>query len=351
MRTWKIDKRRSGRRVRACGRRARPRSRRSQMKPGHDRVPPHREPSPYMSAAEIQTGLNTLDPEARGVEDRRIDSVRGRKAPGVVRRRVSGPQYAITHTRTLEYMIVTKGTGTLVTGGTLIPPTIDSDPYPNTDPNATIRSAVGVTGGLARKVGPGDVDRQPARHAALAEPDRRRRSSTSRLPFRTSTLRQASSGLKWPALRSNRSCRADVAARRERVGESEGRSPSVKTIEACSGPEPPTGCSSLALVVACPDPYRGTRCRAGAGRRRCRPAGRTPVGSGPTDGVHDRRPRLDVQLAERVAELVDPQQPPPVVILVEAMVEKHRAARPPTRRHSPPIGRSRLSAQRSWMPL
>ena len=52
---------------------------------------------------------------------------------------------------------MTKGTGTLVTGGTLIPPTIDSDPYPNSDPNATIRSAVGVTGGLARKVGPGDV--------------------------------------------------------------------------------------------------------------------------------------------------------------------------------------------------
>ena len=45
----------------------------------------------------------------------------------MVRRRVSGPQYAITHTRTLEYMIVLRGSGTLVTGGTLIPPTIDSD--------------------------------------------------------------------------------------------------------------------------------------------------------------------------------------------------------------------------------
>ena len=33
-----------------------------------------------------------------------------------------------------------------MTGGTLIPPTIDSDLYP-----------VGVTGGLERKVGPGDV--------------------------------------------------------------------------------------------------------------------------------------------------------------------------------------------------
>jgi hypothetical protein len=68
-----------------------------------------------------------------------------------------GPQYAITHPRTVEYIIVTKGTATLVTGGTLIPPTIDSDPYPNANPNATIRSEIGVTGGLARKIGPGDV--------------------------------------------------------------------------------------------------------------------------------------------------------------------------------------------------
>ena len=129
----------------------------AQNKPGHDRVPPYREPSPYMSASEIQTALNALDPKL--VASRTGGSIpfAAGKAPGVVRRRMSGPQYAITHTRTLEYIIVTKGSGTLVTGGTLIPPTIDTDPYPNTDPNATIRSAAGVAGGLARKVGPGDV--------------------------------------------------------------------------------------------------------------------------------------------------------------------------------------------------
>jgi hypothetical protein len=110
-----------------------------------------------MSATEIQAGLDALDPKL--VASRTGGSVpfaQG-KAPGVVRRRVKGPQYAITHTRSVEYMIVTKGTATLVTGGTLVPPTIDSDPYPNTDPNATIRSEVGVTGGLARRIGPGDV--------------------------------------------------------------------------------------------------------------------------------------------------------------------------------------------------
>ena len=129
----------------------------STLKPGHDRVPPYRDPSPYMSAADIQAALAKLDP-AR-VASRTGGSIEFApgKAPGVARRRVTGPQYAITHPRTLEYIIFTKGTGTMVTGGTLIPPTIDSDPYPNSNPNATIRSDVGVKGGLERKIGPGDV--------------------------------------------------------------------------------------------------------------------------------------------------------------------------------------------------
>jgi len=127
------------------------------MKPGHERVPPLRAPSPYMNAADIQTALNALDPKL--VASRTggcVPSAEG-EAPGVIRRRVTGPQYAITHTRDLEYMIVTKGTATMVTGGTLIAPTTDSDPYPNADPNAIIRSEIGVNGGLARRIGPGDV--------------------------------------------------------------------------------------------------------------------------------------------------------------------------------------------------
>jgi hypothetical protein len=127
------------------------------IKPGHDRVPPYREPSAYMSQADIAAGLNRLDPKLVASRTGGAIDFAKDKAPGVVRRRMRGPQYAITHTRTVEYMIVTKGTATLVTGGTLIPPTIDSDPYPNTNPNATIRSEVGVKGGLARKIGPGDV--------------------------------------------------------------------------------------------------------------------------------------------------------------------------------------------------
>jgi len=127
------------------------------VKPGHDRVPPYREPSPYMTQADIRAALDKLDPKLVASRTGGAVEFAHGKAPGVVRRRMRGPQYAITHPRTLEYMIVTKGTATLITGGTLIPPTIDSDPYPNADPNATIRSAVGVKDGLARKIGPGDV--------------------------------------------------------------------------------------------------------------------------------------------------------------------------------------------------
>src|SRR5207253_3790570 len=64
--------------------------------PGHDRVPPFREPSPYMNQADIQSALNRLDPKL--IASRTggaIDFAKG-KAVGVVRRRMRGPQYAIT---------------------------------------------------------------------------------------------------------------------------------------------------------------------------------------------------------------------------------------------------------------
>jgi hypothetical protein len=122
----------------------------------HMKVPPARVPSIYMSAADIQAGLDQLDPKAIATPTGGAVNI-GQGVNCVVRRRVAGPQYAITHTRDLEYLIITKGGGTMVTGGTLIPPTIDSDIYPNPNPNATIRSASGIKGGLARKVAVGDV--------------------------------------------------------------------------------------------------------------------------------------------------------------------------------------------------
>jgi hypothetical protein len=122
----------------------------------HMRVPPARVPAPYLSAADIQTGLDRIDPKVVASQTGGSVSV-GQGLNCVIRRRVTGPQYAITHTRDMEYLVITKGGGTMVTGGTLIPPTIDSDIYPNPNPNATIRSASGIKGGLARKIGVGDV--------------------------------------------------------------------------------------------------------------------------------------------------------------------------------------------------
>jgi len=122
----------------------------------HMKVPPARVPSVYLSAADIEAGLDKIDPKLIASPTGGAVNV-GKDLHCVVRRRVTGPQYAITHTRDMEYLVITKGSGTLVTGGTLTPPTIDSDIYPNANPNATIRSATGITGGLARKIGVGDV--------------------------------------------------------------------------------------------------------------------------------------------------------------------------------------------------
>lgn len=122
----------------------------------HTKVPPPHGPSPYLSAAEIQSVLNGLDPKVlSSPAGGSVDFAKG--IEGVVRRRIDQPQYAIVHTHNLEYIIMLRGTGIMVTGGTLIPPTIDSDIYPKPGPDAIVRSMKGIEGGLERKVGPGDI--------------------------------------------------------------------------------------------------------------------------------------------------------------------------------------------------
>ena len=123
----------------------------------HSRVPPARVPSPFMSAADLAAAINKVDPKIVASYTGGAVNIGAKDLNATFRRRLAGPQYAITHTRELEYMIITKGGGILVTGGTLMPPTIDSDIYPNPNPDALIRSASGVKDGLARKVGVGDV--------------------------------------------------------------------------------------------------------------------------------------------------------------------------------------------------
>jgi mannose-6-phosphate isomerase-like protein (cupin superfamily) len=74
-------------------------------------------------------------------------------APGItVRRRGSSvQQYAVLHPFSIEIYRILEGSGTLVTGGLLIPPLADS-----ASPNI-IRTLNGVKGGLAREVKAGDI--------------------------------------------------------------------------------------------------------------------------------------------------------------------------------------------------
>jgi len=74
-------------------------------------------------------------------------------SPGVsVRRRSSSvAQFAIFHPFSVEVYRILEGSGTLVTGGTLVLPLAQSS-----NPNI-IRSENGIEGGLARKVSAGDI--------------------------------------------------------------------------------------------------------------------------------------------------------------------------------------------------
>jgi mannose-6-phosphate isomerase-like protein (cupin superfamily) len=104
-------------------------------------------PAPYMSAADITTGLSTAVA---------ADAAAGAAvtvAPGIaVRRRTGGgePQYAIIHPLSMEIYYIIEGTASLVTGGVLDPP-----PAAPADPDV-VRSKT-ITNGLIRKVGKGDV--------------------------------------------------------------------------------------------------------------------------------------------------------------------------------------------------
>jgi mannose-6-phosphate isomerase-like protein (cupin superfamily) len=104
-------------------------------------------PAAYMSAAEISTGLTTAVV---------ADAAAGAAvtvAPGIAVRRRSGagePQYAIIHPFSTEIYYVIEGTGSLVTGGTLVLPLA-----PSTDPDV-VRSKA-IKDGLTRKVAKGDV--------------------------------------------------------------------------------------------------------------------------------------------------------------------------------------------------
>lgn len=74
-------------------------------------------------------------------------------SPGItVRRRLSGvAQYAVLHPYSVEIYRILEGSGTLVTGGLLIPPLAESTS------DDLMRTLNGIEGGLAREVKEGDI--------------------------------------------------------------------------------------------------------------------------------------------------------------------------------------------------
>ena len=74
-------------------------------------------------------------------------------SPGIsVRRRMSGvPQYSVMHPYSVEIYRILEGSGTLVTGGLLIPPLADQTS------DDLMRTLHGIEGGLARQVREGDI--------------------------------------------------------------------------------------------------------------------------------------------------------------------------------------------------
>ena len=101
----------------------------------------------YMSAAEINNGLS------RAVAADAAAGAAVTISPGIAVRRRSGagePQYAIIHPFSTEIYYVIEGTGSLVTGGTLVLPLA-----PSTDPDV-VRSKA-IKDGATRTIGKGDV--------------------------------------------------------------------------------------------------------------------------------------------------------------------------------------------------
>jgi mannose-6-phosphate isomerase-like protein (cupin superfamily) len=103
--------------------------------------------APFMSAADIATGLSTTVA---------TDAAAGAAvtvAPGIVVRRRSGggePQYAIVHPLSMEIYYIIEGRGSLVTGGLL-------DPAPPAPADPDIVRSKTIKNGLTRTVAKGDV--------------------------------------------------------------------------------------------------------------------------------------------------------------------------------------------------
>ena len=109
--------------------------------------------------ADLRATLKQAPPD--GVMDQQIRVVDVGKynvAVGVLHRAAKAKQTAIEHAQVTEVYHIIEGSGTFVTGGTMV------DPTPSPAAGTTVKILVGpstngasIRGGQSRKVGPGDV--------------------------------------------------------------------------------------------------------------------------------------------------------------------------------------------------
>jgi len=112
-----------------------------------------------VTAADLRATLKQAPPD--GVMDQQIrvvDMGKYNVAVGVLHRAAKAKQTAIEHAQVTEVYHIIDGSGTFVTGGTMV------DPKPSPAEGTTVKILVGpstngasIRGGQSRKVGPGDV--------------------------------------------------------------------------------------------------------------------------------------------------------------------------------------------------
>ena len=112
-----------------------------------------------VSAGDIRATLKQAPPE--GVMDQQIrvvDIGKYNVAIGALHRAAKSKQTAIEHAQVTEIYYIIEGSGTFVTGGSMV------DPTPSPADGNTVKVLVGpstngasIRGGQSRKIGPGDV--------------------------------------------------------------------------------------------------------------------------------------------------------------------------------------------------
>ena len=109
-------------------------------------------PATDVSSSDIQAFINALPKDAVSDKPIRIVDVGGYHVGvyGVLRPKAVSQEANMHNTKVTEIYYILNGNATLVTGGTL------PDPKPLRG-SATTMQSPGITGGVSRKVGPGDV--------------------------------------------------------------------------------------------------------------------------------------------------------------------------------------------------